>query len=170
MTKDQKISAILSQNGAFWAFSDDQFNAQKKGNVRYISLGAGLICPKDNAKKLSFELDQGLKEIKAQEKAEREARAKALKIEKLPKADQIENRKFLISEATARINNYADDLEICERLKETQHASGQDIPHAIDRLLSAINWRANDRPEVLDIYGENIAIIKELKEEIINLI
>lgn len=49
---EKNISEILEKNGAFFAFGDKQFNEQKKPDTEYISLGAGLVCPKDNADKV----------------------------------------------------------------------------------------------------------------------
>jgi len=36
--------------GVFFAFSDTQFEEQKKEGVKYASVGAGCICPVDNVK------------------------------------------------------------------------------------------------------------------------
>ncbi len=47
---DRAISMLLDKNGAFFAFGNDQFNEKKKEGVIYVSLGAGLICPKENTK------------------------------------------------------------------------------------------------------------------------
>lgn len=44
---------LFNKNGAFFAFGTDQFNEQKKEGIKYVSMGAGLICPKDNVKELS---------------------------------------------------------------------------------------------------------------------
>ena len=48
MTTDY-LTPILEANGAFFAFSQSQFDEQKKEGVIYVSMGAGLICPKENA-------------------------------------------------------------------------------------------------------------------------
>lgn len=53
-------SALLDNVGAFFAFSDKQFDEQSKPNVKYVSMGgAGLICPKKHADSLH----NGLKDI-----------------------------------------------------------------------------------------------------------
>ena len=39
---------LFASTGAFWAFGQAQFNEQKKDGVKYVSLGAGCICPKEN--------------------------------------------------------------------------------------------------------------------------
>ena len=44
------ISKLLKRLGAFFAFSSAQFNESKKEGVEYVSLGAGLIIPEENAK------------------------------------------------------------------------------------------------------------------------
>ena len=43
--------------GAFFAFSNDQLNKHKKEGITYVSLGMGLICPKENAAQLLNNLD-----------------------------------------------------------------------------------------------------------------
>jgi hypothetical protein len=169
MEKD-KISQVLNNNGAFFAFSDKQFNEQKKDNIKYVSMGAGLICPKENADKLDKELTQATKEIRQAEKEAREARAKALKIDKLPRAERINNRKILIKEATSRINNYMDSEALVDYCQELDEAKEQELVEIINRLINAIEWRVNDRPEVADIYNENKKIIQELKVELLEII
>ena len=44
--------------GAFFAFSDKQFNEQKVEGIKYVHIGAGLICPKGGSKALMDELDK----------------------------------------------------------------------------------------------------------------
>ncbi|WP_456303359.1 DUF7659 family protein, partial [Vibrio lentus] len=46
-----------NEAGAFFAFSNKQFDEAKKEGVKYASLGMGLICPVDNAKQLMTRLD-----------------------------------------------------------------------------------------------------------------
>lgn len=45
-------STLFDSLGAFFAFSDAQFNQSRKDGVNYCSLGNGLIVPKENAKAL----------------------------------------------------------------------------------------------------------------------
>lgn len=45
---DEKLTELFNNTGSFFAFSTEQFNEQKKEGIKYISCGAGLICPKDN--------------------------------------------------------------------------------------------------------------------------
>jgi hypothetical protein len=55
---DKAISKALDDNGAFFAFGTPQFNEKKKEGVKYCSLGAGLICPTQNAKALMQAIDK----------------------------------------------------------------------------------------------------------------
>jgi hypothetical protein len=54
---NDKQTALFKETGAFFAFSKKQFCEQKKDGVVYNSLGAGMICPKDNAEKLMTGLE-----------------------------------------------------------------------------------------------------------------
>jgi hypothetical protein len=47
---EDQMSKCHKDNGAFYAFSDKQFNEQKKPDTKYISLGSGAIVPEINAK------------------------------------------------------------------------------------------------------------------------
>ena len=47
-----KLSKLWDDNGAFFAFSDEQLDESKQEGVAYVSLGMGLIAPKDNASKI----------------------------------------------------------------------------------------------------------------------
>jgi hypothetical protein len=72
---EQKHSELFESLGCFFAFSDKQFKegyekAKVKKPVKYVSIGAGLLCPKPNVD----ELIAGMKDIKKQwEKARKEA-------------------------------------------------------------------------------------------------
>ena len=46
---DELQSILFDENGAFFAFSKSQFDESKVDEVKYIDVGAGLICPVDNA-------------------------------------------------------------------------------------------------------------------------
>ena len=54
---EQAISEALSKHGAFFAFSQSQFEEQAVPGLRYCSLGSGLICPEKNALLLSSDLE-----------------------------------------------------------------------------------------------------------------
>lgn len=49
---EEAQTALLNELGAFFAFSKQQYNEQAKDGIEYVSMGAGLIAPKDNAQKL----------------------------------------------------------------------------------------------------------------------
>ena len=55
---DKAISKIMADNGAFFAFSNKQFDEKKKEGVKYCSLGAGLVAPKENAKTILNEVEK----------------------------------------------------------------------------------------------------------------
>jgi len=46
----------FKKHGAFFAFSNKQFNDQRIEGVLYVDSGGGLICPKDKAEELDREL------------------------------------------------------------------------------------------------------------------
>jgi len=56
--KHDEQTRIIKNNGAFFAFNDEQFKEHKKQNIIYVNMGVGLICPKNNAKTLKKELDE----------------------------------------------------------------------------------------------------------------
>jgi len=49
---EEAQTKAFEKAGAFFAFSDKQFEEQKKEGVKYSHIGAGLICPKENCKSL----------------------------------------------------------------------------------------------------------------------
>lgn len=54
---EKDISKALKDNGAFFAFSDKQFNESATlPRDSYVSCGAGLICPRENTEKLAESL------------------------------------------------------------------------------------------------------------------
>lgn len=61
------ITKVLDDNGAFFAFSNGQFDKAKKDDIKYASLGAGLIAPKENAKAVFEGLDKAHTEGIAQD-------------------------------------------------------------------------------------------------------
>lgn len=54
---EKAISALLKDTGAFFAFSNQQFDEQKVEGIKYVSMGAGLICPKERAPELKKGLE-----------------------------------------------------------------------------------------------------------------
>lgn len=53
---------LFNETGTFFAFSKKQYEDQAKANVIYVSLGAGMFCPKENVEALT----SGLETINAQ--------------------------------------------------------------------------------------------------------
>jgi len=52
-----KQTEAFNNHGAFFAFSNKQYDEKAVKGVTYASLGAGLIAPKDKAKQLIADLD-----------------------------------------------------------------------------------------------------------------
>lgn len=52
-----KQTKTFDKYGAFFAFGIEQFKKQQKPNTKYVNLGAGLLCPKENTKQLIKALD-----------------------------------------------------------------------------------------------------------------
>ncbi len=53
-----KQTQAFNEAGAFFSFSNEQFAKMKKEDIEYCHVGAGLICPVDNAKQLIERLEQ----------------------------------------------------------------------------------------------------------------
>lgn len=62
-----KQTALFKECGAFFAFSQKQLDYAKLPDVKYASLGSGLICPVTNIKKLAKRLFMIQKEGIAQD-------------------------------------------------------------------------------------------------------
>lgn len=52
----------LDKAGAFFAFSNEQLEEKRQPGIKYANMGAGLICPVDNAKTLNDELNANVAE------------------------------------------------------------------------------------------------------------
>lgn len=52
-----KPTELFNQYGAFFAFSNKQFDEKKKQGVKYAALGAGLIAPAEHAEQIRSGLD-----------------------------------------------------------------------------------------------------------------
>ncbi len=48
---------LFEETGSFFAFGDKQFAESKVDGVKYTQLGAGLLCPVENAAKVQNNLD-----------------------------------------------------------------------------------------------------------------
>jgi len=57
-----KQTKLWNDNGAFFAFGQQQLDEKKQEGVVYVSLGMGLIAPKENASKII----EGLESIHAE--------------------------------------------------------------------------------------------------------
>jgi len=71
----EKQTNLFNETGSFFAFSDKQFNESQEEGITYVSLGSGLFCPVETAKKLSEGLKQIHQEAIEQDKAENGAEA-----------------------------------------------------------------------------------------------
>lgn len=49
---------LFNSTGAFFAFSNKQFDEAKQDGIKYVALGAGMICPKPNVNTLINRLDE----------------------------------------------------------------------------------------------------------------
>tara|TARA_R100001443_G_scaffold18073_1_gene28735 strand:+ start:275 stop:643 length:369 start_codon:yes stop_codon:yes gene_type:complete len=49
---EEKQTALFNETGTFFAFSDKQFKEQHTKGIKYVSLGSGMITPKENANKV----------------------------------------------------------------------------------------------------------------------
>ena len=82
----------------------------------------------------------------------------------------VENRKLLTLEAIARIQNYMDCDVLAEANKQITDAKTKtELLDGIEYALSAISYRAGDRPDAVAVYTINTEIIKDLKKEIENI-
>ncbi|MCR9649553.1 hypothetical protein NB559_06720 [Vibrio parahaemolyticus] len=66
----QPQTALFDELGAFFAFSNKQFDQANKKGIEYVSLGMGMIVPKNNAKQLVERLEVIQKEGIKQDIAE----------------------------------------------------------------------------------------------------
>jgi len=56
MKKQQ--TAAFEKAGAFFAFSNDQYQEKAKKDVKYVSMGSGLVCERGMVDQLLNELDE----------------------------------------------------------------------------------------------------------------
>ncbi len=54
---EKKINDLLTTNGAFFAFTEQQYNAEALPGVEYKRLYAGMLCPSGNVKIVMNGLD-----------------------------------------------------------------------------------------------------------------
>jgi len=67
---NEKQTEVFKKFGAFFAFSNSQFEKNKKDGVDYVSLGAGLIAPKESGDDIVIALDKIQEEAMKQDIAE----------------------------------------------------------------------------------------------------
>lgn len=73
----QKLDALFKECGVFFAFSEEQFHANKtplKEGEKYVSMGAGGYLPKGNVSKVSEGMERIRKEFNAAVNASRKQR------------------------------------------------------------------------------------------------
>lgn len=54
---NEQQTTALEKAGAFFCFSQKQFDEQKKEGVKYVNTIGGMVCPKDTVETLLLELD-----------------------------------------------------------------------------------------------------------------
>lgn len=63
---EEAQTKAFDKAGAFFAYSNKQYEEQKQPGIRYVSMGLGLICPKETSATLMDELaaiaKQGIKD------------------------------------------------------------------------------------------------------------
>ena len=65
------ITKLFDELGAFFAFSNEQFDEAKNPKVKkYVSLGAGLVCPKENVDEFQEQYNNLIQEGIRQDLAE----------------------------------------------------------------------------------------------------
>ena len=67
---EENQSNSFKKHGAFFAFSKRQYEDQAKPDIKYMSCGAGLICPEANATALMDDLESIVSEGIKQDIAE----------------------------------------------------------------------------------------------------
>jgi hypothetical protein len=60
-------TALFEKLGVFFAFSPQQFQEARKDGVKYVTLGHGLVCPKEHAEQVA----EGVEQIHVQAVAQR---------------------------------------------------------------------------------------------------
>lgn len=140
-TKRDRVGEALSKHKAFFAFSTDQFNEQKEEGVKYISLGAGMIAPKETYKQLIKDMNQassdniaddlnqnGKKKIIHRELANHEA-SYTHSIEQTVEA--LEGYGISAEEVQAEFGSYLDAHYKWEEEQEAKAAKEKDIKNGL---------------------------------------
>ena len=67
---DARIGEILNRHGAFFAFSQRQFEEQQVKGVKYTNCGGGMACPEGAVDQLSVEIEAAIDAYRAADLAE----------------------------------------------------------------------------------------------------
>lgn len=68
---NEKVNKVLDEYGAFFAFSNDQFDEKADPDVVYVRIGSsGLIGPKDRASEVVEKLDEAYAAAREEDLAE----------------------------------------------------------------------------------------------------
>ena len=54
---EEEQTQLFKEKDAFFAFGNKQFEEKKQPGIKYVNMGIGLICPKNNVKELIEGLD-----------------------------------------------------------------------------------------------------------------
>jgi len=57
---DETISKLMDKHEAFYCFSNEKLEEQKKEGVKYVQISSGLVVPLDNAKALSEGMSEAI--------------------------------------------------------------------------------------------------------------
>ena len=68
--REDKQTDLFNRTGSFFAFSNKQFDEQKKEGAIYVNCGSGLVCEKQHVQTLIDELDQINQQAIAQDLAD----------------------------------------------------------------------------------------------------
>jgi hypothetical protein len=71
----KRTRGLYKKYGAFFSFGADQFEKQRKEGVTYLSMGSGLVCPKDNCKALHAEMNESFALAVEDDKADNDKQA-----------------------------------------------------------------------------------------------
>ena len=58
--RNDLLTEVFNKYGTFFAFSDKQLEEQRKEGVTYVSVGSGMITPKETAREMLEALDKAI--------------------------------------------------------------------------------------------------------------
>lgn len=130
---DSLYSEIWKKYGAFFAFSAERFNQQKKEGIKYVNVFAGLVAPKDTYKQMLDEME------KAFETAKLATQKPSAKIKSALKDLERANKKIV------KRHRYACGLIDAPEVKEESAALFFESPDGqngeLYNELRALKWR-----------------------------